>query len=229
MGTDGLLTIVLGEGANYRVLPRITGFFGIISALFKRLWDQAEMHETLETDDNFEIVASTIKAIYDQTCRSCGLINRLIIYMPSDGETVRKMRIDHRVGDTPAKQKLLRPDKRHSEDHGPVSEKRQKDETASSRQQWDDSSWWQSSDWTSRRVPGAGISRACGREHGASGEVKHICTGGSANLLATMYSFSSSPENDHSLASPVSKARCPAHVSFPCDCPAVICASKGTF
>ena len=47
MGTDGLLTIALGEGANYRVLPRITGFFGIISALFKRLWDQAEMHETI--------------------------------------------------------------------------------------------------------------------------------------------------------------------------------------
>ena len=75
MGIDGLLTIALGEGTNYRVLPKITGFFGIISALFKRLWDQAEMHETLETDDNFEIVASTIKAIYDQTCRSCGLIH----------------------------------------------------------------------------------------------------------------------------------------------------------
>ena len=76
MGIDGLLTIALGEGTNYRVLPKITGFVGIISALFKRL-----------SDDNIEIVASTIKAIYDQTCRSCGLINRLIIYMPSDGET----------------------------------------------------------------------------------------------------------------------------------------------
>ena len=55
------------------------------------------MHETLETHDNFEIVASTIKAIYDQTCRSCGLINRLIIYMPQEGKQVRKMRIDHSV------------------------------------------------------------------------------------------------------------------------------------
>ena len=62
--------------SKYRVLPKITGFFGIISALFKKLWDQAEMHETLETYDNFEIVASTIKAIYNQTCKSCGLINR---------------------------------------------------------------------------------------------------------------------------------------------------------
>ena len=111
--------------SKYRVLPKITGFFGIISALFKKLWDQAEMHETLETYDNFEIVASTIKAIYNQTCKSRGLINRLIIYMPKDGEQVRKMRIDHRVGDTPAKQKLLRPDKRQSEDQGPVSDKRQ--------------------------------------------------------------------------------------------------------
>ena len=59
-------------------------------------------------------------------------------YMPKEGQQVRKMRIDHRVGDTPAKQKLLRPDKRQSEDQGPVSDERQKDETADSRQHWDD-------------------------------------------------------------------------------------------
>ena len=38
-----------------------------------------------------------------------------------------KMRIDHEVGDTPAKLRLLRPkfvDKRHTEDTGPVSDKR---------------------------------------------------------------------------------------------------------
>ena len=151
MGTDGLLTIAIGEGSSYKVLPKITAYFGVIAALFKKLWDQAEMHETLETDDNFEIVASTIKAIYDQTCRTCGLINRLIIYMPKEGAKVRKMRIDHVVGDTPAKLRLLRPklvDKRQSEDPGPVSEKRQKEDNAKSRP-WDDNSWWHSSDWRS--------------------------------------------------------------------------------
>ena len=107
------------------------------------------MHATLETDDNFEIVASTIKAIYDQTCRSCGLINRMIIYMPTDGEKVRKIRIDHKVGDMPAKQKWLRPDKRQSEDPGPVWDKRQKDDATRSGRQWDDRSWCQSSDWAS--------------------------------------------------------------------------------
>ncbi|CAE7450992.1 unnamed protein product [Symbiodinium microadriaticum] len=129
MGTDGLLTIAIGDGPTYKVLPKITSYFGVIAALFKKLWDQPEMHETLETDDNFEIVASTIKAIYDQTCRSCGVINRLIIYMQKDGKQVRKMRIDHEVGDTPAKLRLLRPklaDKRHTEDTGPVSEKGRK-------------------------------------------------------------------------------------------------------
>ncbi|OLQ07317.1 hypothetical protein AK812_SmicGene9322 [Symbiodinium microadriaticum] len=88
MGTDGLLTIAIGDGPTYKVLPKITSYFGVIAALFKKLWDQPEMHETLETDDNFEIVASTIKAIYDQTCRTCGVINRLIIYMPKDGQQV---------------------------------------------------------------------------------------------------------------------------------------------
>ncbi|OLP79803.1 hypothetical protein AK812_SmicGene39878 [Symbiodinium microadriaticum] len=151
-GTDGLLTIASGDGSSYRVLPKITSYFGVIAALFKKLWDQAEMHETLETDDNFEIVASTIKAIYDQTCRSCGLINRLIIYMQKDGEKVRKMRIDHVFGDTPAKLKLLRPklvDKRQSEDTGPVSDKKQKEDNAKARQHWDDNSWWRSTDWRS--------------------------------------------------------------------------------
>ena len=76
MGTDGLLTIAIGHGPTYRLLPKITSFFGIIAGLFKKLWDQPEMHETLETDDNFEIVASTTKAIYDQTCRTCGVNNR---------------------------------------------------------------------------------------------------------------------------------------------------------
>ncbi|OLP83235.1 hypothetical protein AK812_SmicGene36019 [Symbiodinium microadriaticum] len=54
------------------------------------------MEDILETDDNFEIVACTFKSIYDQTCRSCGLINRIIIFMPDkNGKVVRKLRIDH--------------------------------------------------------------------------------------------------------------------------------------
>ena len=40
------------------------------------------MVDILETDDNIEVVASTIESIYDQTCRSCGLINHIIIFQP---------------------------------------------------------------------------------------------------------------------------------------------------
>ncbi|CAE7277233.1 unnamed protein product [Symbiodinium microadriaticum] len=129
MGTDGTLTIALGEGENYRV------HMG------------PEMQETLESDDNFEIVASTITAIYDQPCRSCGLVNRMIIYMPKDGKVVRKIRIDHKLGDTPVKQQWLRPDKRQSQDPGPVSDKRQKDDESRPSRHWEDRPWWQSSDW----------------------------------------------------------------------------------
>ena len=151
MGTDGLLTIAIGYGPTYKLLPKITTFFGIIAGLFRQLWDQAEMHETLETDANFEIVASTLKAIYDQTCRTCGVSNRLVIYMPKEGKRVRKLRIEHGIGDTPAKQRLLRSqqaDKRHTEEVGPVSDKRQKEDRSSSQQTWD-GSWWHSSDWRS--------------------------------------------------------------------------------
>ena len=36
MGTDGLLTIAIGNGPTYRLLPKITSFFGIIAGLFKK-------------------------------------------------------------------------------------------------------------------------------------------------------------------------------------------------
>ena len=74
VGSEGFFIIALGHGDNCRELPLITGFFGLLGALFKGLWGQAEMEDILETDDNFEVVASTIKPIYDQTCRSCALI-----------------------------------------------------------------------------------------------------------------------------------------------------------
>ena len=53
-------------------------------------------------------------------------------------------------GDTPAKQRLLHAklvDKRHTEEVGPVSDKRQKDDRSFSQQSWDDGSWWHSSNW----------------------------------------------------------------------------------
>ena len=110
VGSDGLLTIALGHGDSYRELPLITGFFGLLGSLCLRLWDQEETAEVLETDDNFEIVASTINSIYDQTCRSCGLSNRIIIFQPDEnGKIFRKLRIDHKLGDTTAKMQYLRP------------------------------------------------------------------------------------------------------------------------
>ena len=63
------------------------------------------MPSLLGTDDNFEIPASTIKPIYDQTCRTCGVTNRMIIFMPNKDDTrVRKLKFDHKLGDTLARQ-----------------------------------------------------------------------------------------------------------------------------
>ena len=56
IGADGLLTIALGHGETCRELPLLTGYFGLIGALFKSLWEQKEMDEILETDGNFEIL-----------------------------------------------------------------------------------------------------------------------------------------------------------------------------
>ena len=58
------------------------------------------MDDILETDENFEIVASTLKCIYDQTCRKCGSQNRVIFYQLREGRVQRKLRIEHGKGDT---------------------------------------------------------------------------------------------------------------------------------
>ena len=143
MGTDGFLTIALGEGDKYHVLPLLTGFFGIIGGIRQRcrpLWRQTTISRSWH---------QPVKPSTTRPADHAGLINRMIIDMPKDGKRVRQLRIDHKVGDTPAKQKWLRPDKRQSEEQGPVSDKRQKDDATRSRRQWDDRPWWQSSDWAS--------------------------------------------------------------------------------
>ena len=74
----------------------------VVHSLFQHMWDQPEMNATLETDEKIEIAASTVKCIYDQTCRKCGGLNRVIFYQPKDGRIQRKLRIEHSKGDTAA-------------------------------------------------------------------------------------------------------------------------------
>ena len=102
VGATGQLTLSIGEGDCYVELKTSTVFYGIIHSLFSRMWDHREMSEILETDENFEVVASTLKCIYDQTCRKCGSDNRVIFYQHKEGRTQRKLRIEHGKGDTPA-------------------------------------------------------------------------------------------------------------------------------
>ena len=100
VGATGQLTLSIGEGDRYVELKAPTNFNGIIHSLFSRMWDRREMHDILETDENFEIVASTMKCIYDQTCRKCVSDNRVIFYQLKEGRTQRKLRIEHGKGDT---------------------------------------------------------------------------------------------------------------------------------
>ena len=115
------------------------------------MWDRPEMSGIPETDENFEIVASTIKCIYDQTCRKCAGLNRTITYQPKDGRIQRKIRIEHNKGDTPAylwnRQKER--DQQHGRDKRQVeapstrSDKRPHDGDPWPDQQWTGGNWWQ--------------------------------------------------------------------------------------
>ena len=89
------------------------------------------MPGVIETDDSFEILASTLKSIYDQTCPSCGLSNRMLIFMPNqDGTRVRKIKIDHKLGEKQARQSYERAqarDKRQSQAEAPPTDKCQRE------------------------------------------------------------------------------------------------------
>ena len=108
------------------------------------MWDRAEMDDILETDENFEIVASTFKCIYDQTCRKCGCLNRVIFYQLKDGRVQHKLRIEHGKGDTAAylwnRQKEQ---KRQGDAQSSQTDKRFRDGDSGSDPQWSDSQWWQ--------------------------------------------------------------------------------------
>ena len=196
-GTDGLLTIALGEGDAYRVLPKITGFFGIISALFKKLCDEAEMHETLEADDNFEIVASTIKAIYDQTCRSCGLtIGSLSTCRKTVNKSARCALIAEWATRLPNKSCCV-----------PTNVSQRTKALSQKRDRRTRLPTLASIGTTTRggapriglprQVPGAGKGNlgASGQDCGASGRTS-VISGGSANLFCPQVLLSSSTEDD---------------------------------
>ncbi|CAE7350791.1 unnamed protein product [Symbiodinium sp. CCMP2456] len=71
----GRLTVALAAPDGSQSHATITAFFGILGGLFRSMWDRTEMSALLETDDNFEIVASTAKSIYaDESNEACGSI-----------------------------------------------------------------------------------------------------------------------------------------------------------
>ena len=107
----------------------------------RTIWADIMTARPIVVTDGLLTIALGHGADYDQTYRSCGLFNRVII--DKNGRVVRKLRIDH---DTKAKQRYLRPDKRQSVASEPVSANRQKDDSSWSRRQWSNQAWWDQND-----------------------------------------------------------------------------------
>ena len=117
------------------------------------------MDDILETDENFEIVASTLKCIYDQTCRKCGSHNRVIFYQLKEGRTQRKLRIEHGKGDTAA-YLWNRQQERQGDAPSPQTDKWFRDGGSG----YDDSLWSESGWWHRDRYDDSG-SRFSGSRH----------------------------------------------------------------
>ena len=138
----GRLTVALAAPDGSQSHATITAYFGILGGLFRSMWDRTEMSALLETDDNFEIVASTAKSIYDRTCRACDLDNRLIFLQHIGGRVQRGMRIDHRAGDTDAKKNYLNQQKRLAERSAAPADKRHREGQDWWEPRWQQSGWW---------------------------------------------------------------------------------------
>ncbi|CAE7252291.1 unnamed protein product [Symbiodinium sp. CCMP2456] len=119
----GRLTVSLAMPEGTQSLATITVYFGVLGGLFRNMWDRDEMAALLESDDNFEIVASTAKSIYD-------------------GKVQRGMRIDHRAGDTEAKKNYLNQQKRLAEKSAAPADKRHRDGQEWREPRWQQSGWW---------------------------------------------------------------------------------------
>ena len=158
VGATGQLTLSIGEGDRYVELKTSTVFYGIIHSLFLRMWDRTEMDEILETDENFEIVASTLKCIYDQTCRKCGSQNRVIFYQLKEGRTQRKLRIEHGKGDTAA---YLWNHQKEQKRQGDAQSSRTDKRLREGGSGYDDSRWSESGWWHRDRYDDSG-SRSSG-------------------------------------------------------------------
>ena len=90
-----------GSGASYKELDRATQVHGLIGSLFCKMWDHPDLVRHLRTYDDFDLVASTILTIYNETAKASGLGARMMKYVakrPGE-EPPRKMRIEHSKGD----------------------------------------------------------------------------------------------------------------------------------
>ena len=72
MSAEGKAVVATGHGASYKELDRATQVHGLIGSLFCKMWDHPDLARHLQTYEDFDLVASTILTIYNETAKASG-------------------------------------------------------------------------------------------------------------------------------------------------------------
>ncbi|CAE6971171.1 DBP2 [Symbiodinium sp. CCMP2592] len=98
---DGRVTIAMGIGSSYTELATPTKAHDLVAALFNKMWEEPSLARLFPTHAHFDLVATTIRIIYNYASESAGLSSRMIKLVPENPgeEAPKRMRIVHELAD----------------------------------------------------------------------------------------------------------------------------------
>ena len=67
---EGRVTTATGTGDTYRELETPTKVHGLVGAVFNKMWEEESLSRHFPTYQEFDLVATTIRTVYNETARS---------------------------------------------------------------------------------------------------------------------------------------------------------------
>ena len=88
-----------------------TKMHGLVEVLFNKMWEEESLSRHFPTYKEFDLVATTIRTVYNETAKAAGLTTRMVKFIPQRPgvEPPKRMRIDHDMGGKTSPQPLPKP------------------------------------------------------------------------------------------------------------------------
>ena len=95
VGTNGLVAVAIKKNEAYETFENGTALQGALASLFRNMWESPPLCDLIKNKATFNLIATSVKAVYDHTAKQAGLLARLVI-------SHDKLHVDvkHAVGDS---------------------------------------------------------------------------------------------------------------------------------